>query len=69
MFNREIRMRLVKKTTVEPTTETKIEDLTEKVAVVSEFTDRFIKKVAMAALAYVLVDTARQVVIARSINH
>jgi hypothetical protein len=67
MFNRELRVGWVKRMRQEPPQAD--EDLTEKVAVMSEFAERIIKKVAMAALCYVLVDTGRQVVIARSIKH
>lgn len=70
MFNRVLQVRMIKKATnTEPTTEDQIEDLTEKIVVVTAFTERVIKKIAMAALAYVAVDTARQVVIARAIKH
>jgi hypothetical protein len=69
MFNRELRVGWVKRMRQEPPQADEVEDLTEKVAVMSEFAERIIKKVAMAALCYVLVDTGRQVVIARSIKH
>lgn len=69
MFNRAFQVRMVKKAKPETAEAERIENLTEKVAIVSDVAERIIKKIATAALCYVLVDTARQVVIARSINH
>ncbi len=65
MFHRAFQVRIVKNKKEEPLTET------DKVIVydnVANAVNKVIRKVAMGALAYVVVDTARQVLVARAIN-
>ncbi len=66
MFNRAFKVKMIKTTKAEePLSDTEKAALYDSVA---DAANRVIKKVAMAALAYVVVDTARQVAVARSIK-
>lgn len=63
MLNRALQVKMVKNTKDEPVREI------DKAAVydsVANAANKVVKKVAMAALAYVAVDTARQVMVARA---
>ncbi len=69
MFNRVLQVRMVRTPRSEPTPtnthDTTIEGVT---AHVTYAIDQGIKKVAMAALAYVALDTLRQVLVATATN-
>ena len=66
MFKRALQVRVVKSTKDgEPKTEIDKAEIYDSVA---EAAGKIVKKVAFAALAYVVVDTARQVAVARAMK-
>lgn len=67
MFNRALQVRMVKNPRAEAEKEDTTENLYEgKAAIIAYTTDRVVKKVAVAALVYVVLDTARQVLVTRA---
>lgn len=65
MFNRHIQVKLTKSTPDAPYDQSK-EDLEAKLAVISKHVERGIRKIGHAVIAYVVIDTARQVLIAQA---
>lgn len=69
MFNRALQVRMVRTQRSEPTTATTQDSTFEqRTTIVAAAIDRGVHKVAMAALAYVALDTLRQVLVATATN-
>ena len=66
MFNRVLQLRVIKANKDEPVKEINPQDLYAHIA---DAAGVVVKKVALAALAYVVVDTVRQVAVARAMNN
>jgi hypothetical protein len=69
MFNREIQVRVVKakKQEKQPPAEADI-SLEGKVAIIGYYTEKGIRKVGQAVIGYVVVDTLRQILIAKALK-
>lgn len=66
MFNREVQVRFVKKNRKNnEVVESSEVDVEEVVKSVNEVFDNMIKKIAMAALGYVVIDTGRKILVAK----
>lgn len=63
MFNRSLQMKMVK----DPVDAK--EDALYRYALVGSITDKIVKKVAIAALSYVIIDIIGQVAVARAVRH
>jgi hypothetical protein len=67
MFNRTLQVKMVKSNKEEPTTLPQSNlDLEEAGAIVSHYFGRAFEKIVVSVIAYVVVDTIRQVMIARA---
>ena len=67
MFNREIRVNWVKKTKTEDVVTEPKEDLFERrAAIVSSSIDKSLRWIGSAVVTYVVVDTVRQILVARA---
>jgi len=66
MFNRELRMDVVKRKKVQPMVETVESGPTfeEKAVVITASAERVVKKIGIAVCAYVVLDTIRRVAVA-----
>ena len=67
MFNRTLQVKMIKPKKEELTTTLPPGvDLEEKVAIVSYYFERALEKIAVSVITYVVLDTLRQVLIARA---
>lgn len=66
MFNREIQVKMVKKTKNETEVDTTDSHFEGKAAIISNAVDNGLKRIGIAIVSYVLVDTVRQVLVAKA---
>lgn len=66
MFNRVLQVRMVKTHTQEPTGDTSENRSDDPMLITAVVAEAMIKKVAVSVLAYVALDTVRQVLVARA---
>lgn len=65
MFNRHIQVKLKKNDKALPYDQS-VEDLETKLAIISEHVEKAIRKMGRAVVAYVVIDTVRQVLVAQA---
>lgn len=69
MLNRKLEVKMVKSNKTESQDPAQPEpSLEEKVATIGYYAERIVKKAGQAALAYVAIDTIRQVVVAKALK-
>lgn len=68
MFNRTLQLRMVKTTKETQPVSVQEISLEGKVAIIGHYAERALKKAGQIAISYVVVDTMRQVIVAKAIN-
>lgn len=68
MFNRTLHVKLVKTKKETPVTSVQEISLEGKVAIIGHYAERAVKKAGQAIVAYVVVDTLRQVIVAKALK-